>query len=151
MNIQQVETRAEDAIQKKITEMTRIAGQQLELLTQMDKMLRKGKQEATAEEQVANDEKTGQPEGEKDEEEAQRAKVVEETKNLFKHDGGASHGSEDHDLGDLAEVEIVNAGTAKKRSHGENETGQPDEREEVAATQEPEAAASPQQKPAHVA
>lgn len=82
----------------------------------MDKMLRKGKQEATAEEQVANDEKTGQPEGEKDEEEAQRAKVVEETKNLFKHDGGASHGSE-----------------------------------EVAATQEPEATASPQQKPAHVA
>lgn len=106
----------------------------------MDKMLRKGKQEATVEEQVANDEKPGQPEGEKDEEEAQRAKVVEETKNLFKHDGGASHGSEDHDLGDLAEVEIVNAGT-----------GQPDEREEVAATQEPEATASPQQKPAHVA
>jgi hypothetical protein len=27
LNIQQVETRAEDAIQKKITEMTRIAGQ----------------------------------------------------------------------------------------------------------------------------
>jgi len=140
LNIQQVETRAEDAIQKKITEVTRIAGQQLELLTQMDKMLRKGKQEATADEQVANDEKAGPPDGEKDEEEAHRAKVVEETKNLFKHDGGASHGSEDHDLGDLAELEIVNAGT-----------GQPDEREEVAAGQEPETAASPQQKPAHVA
>ena len=77
----------------------------------MDKMLRKGNQEAAVEEQVAKEENAGPPEGDKDEEEALRAKVVEETKNLFKHDGRASHGSEDHDLGDLAEVEIVNAGT----------------------------------------
>lgn len=77
----------------------------------MDKMLRKGNQEAAVEEEVAKEENAGPAEGEKDAEEALRAQVVEETKNLFKHDERASQGSEDHDLGDLAEVEIVNAGT----------------------------------------
>jgi hypothetical protein len=77
----------------------------------MDKMLRKGNQEAAVEEEVAEEENAGPAEGEKDAEEALRAQVVEETKNLFKHDERASQGSEDHDLGDLAEVEIVNAGT----------------------------------------
>ena len=60
---------------------------------------------------MAEEENAGPPEEEKDEEEALRAKVVEETKNLFKNEGGVSLGSEDHDLGDLAEVEIVNEGT----------------------------------------
>lgn len=97
----------------------------------MDKMLRKGNQEATVEEQVTKEEQAEPAERENDEEEALRAKAVEETKNLFKNEDGASQGSQDHDLGDLAEVEIVNEGT-----------GKPEEREEVAVAQEPESTVS---------